>query len=103
MIGVLPGSDPKRAGEALIYTAHHDHLGMKVGAKPGADAIYNGALDNASGVAGVLAIARAFARLPKAPARTVYFALVGGRSRASSAPSGSRSTRPCRPAGSRRT
>ena len=78
VIGVLPGSDPKRAGEAVIYTAHHDHLGMKVGAKPGADAIYNGALDNASGVAGVLAIARAFARLPKAPARTVYFALVAG-------------------------
>ncbi len=78
VIGVLPGSDPKRAGEAVIYTAHHDHLGMKVGAKPGTDAIYNGALDNASGVAGVLAIARAFTRLPKAPARSVYFALVAG-------------------------
>ncbi len=78
VIGALHGSDPKRAGEAVIYTAHHDHLGMKVGAKPGADAIYNGALDNASGVAGVLAIARAFAHLEKAPARTVYFALVAG-------------------------
>jgi Zn-dependent M28 family amino/carboxypeptidase len=78
VIGVLPGSDPARAGEAVIYTAHHDHLGVKPGAKPGEDTIYNGALDNASGVAGVLAIARAFADLPKAPARTVYFAFVAG-------------------------
>ncbi|MGA7992113.1 MAG: M20/M25/M40 family metallo-hydrolase [Thermoanaerobaculia bacterium] len=76
VIGVLPGSDPERAGEAVIYTAHHDHLGEKTGAKPGDDAIYNGALDNASGVAGVLAVARAFADLPKAPARSVYFAFV---------------------------
>ena len=78
VIGVLPGSDPKRAGEALIYTAHHDHLGIRVGAKPGADTIYNGALDNASGVAAVLSIASAFADLGKAPARSVYFAFVAG-------------------------
>lgn len=78
VIGVLAGSDPARAGEAVIYTAHHDHLGVKVGAKGGDDAIYNGALDNASGVAGVLSIARAFADLPKAPARSVYFAFVAG-------------------------
>ena len=57
VIGVLPGSDPKRAGEAVIYTAHHDHLGIRVGAKPGSDAIYNGALDNASGVAAILSVA----------------------------------------------
>lgn len=78
VIGVLPGSDAKRAGEAVIYTAHHDHLGTKEGVKPGDDAIYNGALDNASGVAGVLAVARAFVALPKAPARSVYFAFVAG-------------------------
>jgi Zn-dependent M28 family amino/carboxypeptidase len=78
VIGVLPGSDPKRAGEAVIYTAHHDHLGTKVGAKPGDDAIYNGALDNASGVAGILAVARAFASLKEKPARSVYFAFVAG-------------------------
>ena len=46
-----PGSDPVLAKEAVLYTAHHDHLGKKVDAKPGEDAIYNGALDNASGVA----------------------------------------------------
>jgi Zn-dependent M28 family amino/carboxypeptidase len=78
VIGVLPGSDPGRAGETVIFTAHHDHLGRKVGAKPDDDAIYNGALDNASGVAGVLAVARAFADLPKAPARSVTFAFVAG-------------------------
>jgi Zn-dependent M28 family amino/carboxypeptidase len=78
VIAVLPGSEAAKAGEAVIYTAHHDHLGTKVGAKPGDDAIYNGALDNASGVAGVLAVARAYAALPKAPARSVYFAFVAG-------------------------
>lgn len=78
VIGVLRGADPKRAGEAVIYTAHHDHLGVKPAAAPGGDGIYNGALDNASGVAGVLAIARAFADLKERPARSVYFALVAG-------------------------
>lgn len=78
VIGLLRGSDRQRAGEAVIYTAHHDHLGTKAGAKPGEDAIHNGALDNASGVAGVLAVAGAFADLPKPPARSVYFALVAG-------------------------
>jgi Zn-dependent M28 family amino/carboxypeptidase len=78
VIGVLPGSDLKRAGEAVIYTAHHDHLGIRVGAKPGADAIYNGALDNASGVAAILSVAKAFASLPAAPARSTYFAFVAG-------------------------
>jgi Zn-dependent M28 family amino/carboxypeptidase len=75
VVGVIPGSDPRRAGEAVIYTAHHDHLGMKAGARPGEDAIYNGALDNASGVSAILAVARAFSRA-KAPARSVYFAFV---------------------------
>jgi Zn-dependent M28 family amino/carboxypeptidase len=69
----LPGSDPKRAGEAVLVTAHHDHLGVKPGAAPGDDAIYNGAVDNATGVAGLLAIAKAAAALPRAPARTIVF------------------------------
>jgi Zn-dependent M28 family amino/carboxypeptidase len=78
VIGVLPGTDPKRAGETVVYTAHHDHLGIKPAARPGDDTIYNGALDNASGVAGVLAVAQAFAALKEKPARSVYFALVAG-------------------------
>ncbi len=76
VIGVIPGTDPKRSGEAVIYTAHHDHLGMKPGVKPGEDAIYNGALDNASGVAAILAIAKAFATEKTRPARSIYFAFV---------------------------
>jgi peptidase M28-like protein len=76
VIGRLPGSDPARAAEAVLYTAHHDHLGMNVDAKPGEDAIYNGALDNASGVAGMLAIAKAMAALPQHPRRSVIFAAV---------------------------
>ena len=44
VIGRLPGSDPALAREAVLYTAHHDHLGMRADAKPGEDAIYNGAV-----------------------------------------------------------
>jgi hypothetical protein len=76
IIGRLPASDTRLAREAVVYTAHHDHLGMKTDPKPGEDAIYNGALDNASGVSAMLAIAKAFSELPKRPRRTVYFASV---------------------------
>ncbi len=76
VLGQIPGSDPKLSKEVVVYTAHHDHLGMKEGAKPGDDVIYNGALDNASGLAAMLTIARAFTRLPKAPRRTILFAAV---------------------------
>ncbi|HSL85043.1 MAG TPA: M28 family peptidase [Thermoanaerobaculia bacterium] len=72
--GVLPGSDPELAREVVVYTAHHDHLGT---AEEGEDRIYNGAVDNASGTAQVLAVARAFARLPEAPKRSVLFLFVG--------------------------
>lgn len=75
VIGKLQGADPKLASEAVFYTAHHDHLGIKVDVKPGEDAIYNGALDNASGCAVMLGIARAM--VTQAPRRTVYFAAVG--------------------------
>ena len=73
VVGLLPGSDPKLAGEAVVYTAHHDHLGIKSG--PG-DQIYNGAIDNASGVASILGVAKAFAGLRKPPRRSIYFAFV---------------------------
>jgi Zn-dependent M28 family amino/carboxypeptidase len=77
VLALLPGSDPARAQEWVVYTAHHDHLGMKPNPKPGEDAIYNGAVDDAGGVAQLLAVARAFASLPKAPARSILFAAVG--------------------------
>ncbi len=76
VVGRLPGWDPARRGEAVLFTAHHDHLGTIQGAAPGGDAIYNGAVDNATGVAALLEIARAFAEAPERPARSVYFAAV---------------------------
>jgi Zn-dependent M28 family amino/carboxypeptidase len=64
VIGLLPGSDPKLRQEVVIFSAHHDHFGMAESPQPGVDGIYNGALDNASGCAAVLAIARAAAAAP---------------------------------------
>jgi Zn-dependent M28 family amino/carboxypeptidase len=74
VLAKLPGSDPARRSEAVLVSAHHDHLGVKPGAAKGDDAIYNGAVDNATGVAGLLGAARAAAALPRPPARTILFA-----------------------------
>ncbi len=75
VLGVLRGSDPALADQLVVYTAHHDHLGV---GKPDAsgDTIYNGALDNASGCAQLLAIARAFKALPVAPRRSILIMFV---------------------------
>jgi Zn-dependent M28 family amino/carboxypeptidase len=71
---ILPGRDPKLRDEYVVYSAHWDHLGVGAPDKTG-DTIYNGAVDNASGVASVLAIAQALARLPAAqrPRRSSLF------------------------------
>jgi Zn-dependent M28 family amino/carboxypeptidase len=74
VIGVLPGT---RADEGVLLTAHYDHLGVAPtgeGQAAGADRIFNGAVDNASGVAGVLALARAMAEAsaPGPPRRSIY-------------------------------
>ena len=74
VFGVLPGADAKRAGEAILLSAHMDHLGTDP-TRPG-DQIYNGADDDASGVVAVLELAKALGAGPK-PKRTVYFALFG--------------------------
>jgi hypothetical protein len=74
VVARLPGSDPKRASEAVLLSAHIDHLG--VGEPVDGDAIYNGANDDASGVAAVLELARALAAGPRSR-RTVLFALFG--------------------------
>jgi len=76
VLGLIPGSDPDLRDEAVIYTAHHDHLGIGTPNEEG-DKIYNGAMDNASGVAQVMAIAKAIQALPEAPRRSVLLALVG--------------------------
>lgn len=76
VIGVLKGTNP---AEAVIYTAHWDHFGTREplpNDPPNADRIYNGAYDNASGCAGVLEIAKAFAKASQKPARSIYFAFV---------------------------
>ena len=62
--------------EAVVYSAHHDHLGVKKDAKPGEDAIYNGAKDNASGVAALLTLAEAMRNLNPRPKRSIVFAAV---------------------------
>jgi Zn-dependent M28 family amino/carboxypeptidase len=76
VLGLIPGSDPELKDEVVIYTAHHDHLGIGTPNDDG-DAIYNGAYDNATGVAIVLAIAAAISDLQEAPRRSVLVALVG--------------------------
>jgi Zn-dependent M28 family amino/carboxypeptidase len=75
VLGLLRGGDPKLAGEMLVYSAHHDHLGLRE-AKNG-DSIYNGALDNASGVSALLVAAQALARAEPRPRRSILFAAVG--------------------------
>ena len=70
LIGYLPGRDPEHAEEWVVIGGHYDHLGAFSGE---GDTVYNGADDNASGTAGVLALARAFASLPERPERSVVF------------------------------
>jgi Zn-dependent M28 family amino/carboxypeptidase len=77
VVGILPGSDPKLRDEAVILTAHHDHLGIGQPDSTG-DRIHNGALDNASGCAQVLAIADAFAATRPRPRRSVIALFVAG-------------------------
>ena len=76
VLGLLPGSDPELSDEVVIYTAHHDHLGIGTPNEEG-DTIYNGAMDNASGVSQLMAIARALLSMDEAPRRSILFALVG--------------------------
>jgi len=73
VLGRLPGSDKRLARESVIVTAHHDHLGVRDGK---GDQIYNGAQDNASGVAALLDVAEALASLEPRPKRSVLFAAV---------------------------
>jgi Zn-dependent M28 family amino/carboxypeptidase len=71
VIGKLEGSDPKLSGEYVIYTAHWDHLGRHPELQ--GDQIFNGAIDNASGVASVIELAAAFTKINPPPKRSVLF------------------------------
>ncbi|HEY6290040.1 MAG TPA: M28 family metallopeptidase [Terriglobia bacterium] len=76
VIGKLEGGDPKLRHQYVIYTAHWDHLG--VGKPVNGDNIYHGAVDNASGVAGVLEVAKAFTEVNPKPRRSILFLSVTG-------------------------
>jgi Zn-dependent M28 family amino/carboxypeptidase len=74
VVAKLEGADPQLKDEYVIYTAHWDHLGKDE--KLQGDQIFNGALDNASGTAGLLELAKAFTKLPTPPKRSVLFLAV---------------------------
>jgi Zn-dependent M28 family amino/carboxypeptidase len=73
VIGLVPGRDPALRRQCVVFTAHWDHLG--IGPPVNGDSIYNGAVDNGSGVADVLAMARVAAASPR-PRRSLLFVLV---------------------------
>ncbi|MBI4909874.1 MAG: M20/M25/M40 family metallo-hydrolase [Acidobacteria bacterium] len=79
VIGVLPGSDPELKDTYILVTAHYDHVGM--GAAENGDSIFNGANDDASGIASVLEIANAFASHKLRPRRTIVFVALFGEER----------------------
>ena len=74
VVGLLEGSDAKLKGEYVVYTAHWDHLGVDPKLK--GDTIFNGAADNASGVAAVLEVAKLLAGSGERPRRSILFLLV---------------------------
>jgi Zn-dependent M28 family amino/carboxypeptidase len=73
---LLPGSDPTLAGEHVVLTAHLDHVG--VGTAVNGDRIYNGAMDNASGIATLIEVARQLAAAAPRPKRSIVFVAVTG-------------------------
>ncbi|WP_298652965.1 M20/M25/M40 family metallo-hydrolase [uncultured Proteiniphilum sp.] len=75
VIGWLKGSDPQLKDEFIIIGAHYDHIGISPKPNHLNDSIMNGADDNASGTAAVMAVAKAFAASGKKPARSVLFML----------------------------
>ena len=77
VVARLEGSDPKLKDEAILYSAHHDHLGIGTPDDDDpTDTIYNGAIDNASGSATILELARVWSRTTPRPRRSILFAFV---------------------------
>jgi Zn-dependent M28 family amino/carboxypeptidase len=74
VVAKLEGSDPRMKDEYVVYSSHWDHLG--IGAPVDGDRIYNGALDNASGVAALLEMARGFTQVQPKPKRSILFLFV---------------------------
>ena len=77
VVARLEGSDPVLKSEAVLYTAHHDHIGIGTPDDDDkSDTIYNGAIDNATGTATILEIARAWSQTAPRPKRSILFAFV---------------------------
>ena len=74
VVGKIDGSDPVMKSEAVVFSAHWDHLG--IGDPVNGDSIYNGAADNATGCAMILEMARAWSALPEKPRRSAIFLAV---------------------------
>jgi len=74
VIAKLPGADPRRASEAVLYTAHYDHLGINPNLT--GDNIYNGAIDNGTGCGILLELARSWSLFKNPPVRSILFAAV---------------------------
>jgi len=82
VVARIEGADPKLRNETVVHTAHWDHFGWDP-KLPGTktDQVYHGAIDNASGVASLLALARAYKSLPRAPSRSILFICTTGEER----------------------
>jgi len=76
VVGIMRGSDPARRGEYVVVSAHLDHLG--IGGAIKGDTIYNGAMDNASGVAAMLEVATMLHETGAKPARSILFVAFTG-------------------------
>lgn len=74
VVGRVEGSDPKLKDEYVIYTSHWDHFG--IGTPVNGDKVYHGAIDNATGIGGLIELGRAFAALPAKPQRSILFLAV---------------------------
>jgi Zn-dependent M28 family amino/carboxypeptidase len=72
--GILRGSDPKRRDEFVVVSAHLDHVG--IGGAVNGDSLYNGAMDNASGIAAILEVAASLHESQAKPARSILFLAV---------------------------
>lgn len=82
VVARIPGSDPQLKNEAVVYSAHWDHFGIDDTLPgPRTQQIFHGAMDNATGVAALLEIARAYKALPVAPKRTIVFVLTTAEER----------------------
>ena len=75
VLGMIEGSSERLKDEYLVFTAHHDHLGVTQPVE--GDSVYNGALDNAAGVSAVLNLARAYKKLQPQLKRSILFLFVG--------------------------